>query len=239
MNDTPTHDTTADDADSAPPACNIPQLNSTQRRILGVLVEKAKTTPESYPLTLNALTTGCNQKSNRSPKMNLDSDDVLLELDTMCRSGAVTEVHGDGRVPKYRHRMYELLEIEPVEAAVMTELLLRGPQTLGELRARSARMGEVPDMGALQSILKPLIERRLVVELTPAGRGQVVTHGLYLDREWDKVRQSVAQGGARAAAAVDTIREEVDPALPQRIDELEKTVAALQERIEKLEALLN
>ncbi len=228
----------SDSAGTAEEAAVAVQLNSIQRRILGVLVEKAKTTNDNL-LTLNALTTGCNQKSNRSPKMNLDSDDVLLELDEMCRMGAVVEVHGDGRVPKYKHRIYEWLEIGDAESAVIAELLLRGPQTLGELRGRAARMAEIRDMAALQPILRGLIQRKLVVELTPPGRGQIVTHGLYLDREWDKVRQSVAAGGAKAAAAVDVAPAPETESLLKRVSELEQQVGELQARLSQIENRLS
>ena len=212
----------------------IPQLNAIQRRIVGVLVEKAKTTGDNL-LTLNALTTGCNQKSNRSPKMNLDSDEVLLELDELCRMGAVTEVHGDGRVPKYRHRIYDWLDVGDKEAAIVAELLLRGPQTLGELRSRASRMASIPDMAALQTLLRPLIDRRIVVELTPPGRGQIVTHGLYLDREWDKVRESVATSGRQGAAAVEAASAATATPLAQRVTALEEALEALQAKVEELE----
>ena len=84
-------------------------LNSRQRRVLGVLIEKAKTTPDAYPMTLNALVAGCNQKSNRSPQMNLNADDIQQAVDELREMGAIVEVQGSGRVPKYRHQMYEWL----------------------------------------------------------------------------------------------------------------------------------
>src|SRR5262245_39732576 len=120
-------------------------LNSRQRRLLGVLVEKAKTTPDVYPMTVNGLVTGANQKSNRDPVMALDSDEVEKILEELRAVGAVTEVQGTGRTLKYRHQMYEWLGVDKVESAVMTELLLRGEQTLGDLRARASRMEPIPD----------------------------------------------------------------------------------------------
>lgn len=160
-----------------------------QRRILGVLIEKAKTTPDAYPMTLNGLTTGCNQKSNRDPQMSLDSDDVEEALDQLREIGAVAEVHGDGRVPKYRHYMKEWLDCEGNELAIMAELLLRGSQTVGDLRGRAARMGKIPDMGTLMPILRDLQEKGLVIPLTPEGRGQIVTHGLYREKELEEQRR--------------------------------------------------
>ena len=115
-------------------------LSANARRVLGVLVEKAKTTPDNYPLSLAGLISGCNQKSNRAPKMDLDDEDALLALDELRELGAAREVQGSGRVTKYRHAAYEWLDVDSPGASVMTELLLRGPQTLGEIRTRASRM---------------------------------------------------------------------------------------------------
>src|ERR1700676_3813314 len=115
-------------------------LSALDRRVIGVLVEKAKTTPEQYPLTLNSLVTGCNQKNNRDPQMNVQVEDVEEAIERLRAFGALVEVQGSGRVPKYRHMMYDWLGVNKVELGVMTELLLRGAQTEGELRGRAARM---------------------------------------------------------------------------------------------------
>jgi hypothetical protein len=163
-------------------------LSSIQRRIAGVLVEKAKTTPDAYPMTLNALTTGCNQKSNRDPQMELKGEDVEQALEELRAMGVVTEVQGSGRVSKFRHNLYDWLGVDKVEIAVMAELLLRGEQTVGELRGRAARMEPIADLNTLRPILQSLVEKRLVVELTPEGRGQVVSHALYKEREMNELR---------------------------------------------------
>ncbi len=184
-------------------------LGRIERRVFGVLVEKAKTTPDAYPMTLNGLTTGCNQKSNRDPLMNLEPDQVENALEKLRHLQAVIEVSGGGRVPKYRHLMYEWMGVDKVEAAVMTELLLRGTQSVGELRGRAARMEPIADVGALQPVLQALIDRKLVLSLTPAGRGQIVTHGLYLPEEMDKVRQSA---NAYAVAAATRAEDGPSPA---------------------------
>src|SRR4029077_14108189 len=115
-------------------------LERNERRVAGVLAEKAKTTPDNYPLTLNSLINGCNQKSNRFPQMQLDESQVSDALDGLRRAGAIALVQGDSRVEKYRHLLYDWLGVDKAELAVMTELLLRGAQTLGELRSRAARM---------------------------------------------------------------------------------------------------
>jgi uncharacterized protein YceH (UPF0502 family) len=168
-------------------------LNPTQRRVVGVLVEKAKTTPEQYPLSLNGLTTGCNQKNNRQPVTELSSDQVQEALEELRELGAVLEVQGTGRVAKYKHCLYEWLGVDKVELAVMAELLLRGEQTVGELRGRAARMEPIGDLQALRPILQSLKEKGLVRELTPEGRGQLVTHNLYKDRELAELQSRVQQ----------------------------------------------
>jgi uncharacterized protein YceH (UPF0502 family) len=175
-------------------------LASIERRILGVLVEKAKTTPNAYPITLNALTTGCNQKSNREPHMELKPDQVEAALEALRETGAVAEIQGDGRVPKYRHYMYEWLGVDKVELSVMAELLLRGEQTVGELRGRASRMDSIDSLEALRPILKSLMDKNLVVALTPEGRGQVVAHNLYSEREMNELHRRFA-GGVLSAAS--------------------------------------
>src|SRR5262249_19657021 len=150
------------------------------RRVLGVLVEKAKTTPENYPLSVNALRTGCNQKSNRFPMMQLEEEQVDEALDKLREVGAVAVVQGTSRVDRVRHLAYDWLGVEKVELAVMAELLLRGSQTVGELRGRAARMEPIKDLGELRPTLDALEKKGLIVYLTPHGRGCIVTHTLYL-----------------------------------------------------------
>lgn len=167
-------------------------LEALERRVLGVLVEKAKTTPENYPLSLNALKGGCNQKNNRSPLMNVEEDQVDAALESLRRVGAISQIQGSGRVDKYRHLAYEWLGVEKVEMAVMAELLLRGAQTVGELRGRAARMEPIKDMADLRPVLDSLQAKGLIIFLTPEGRGAIVTHTLYQEREMEKVRREAA-----------------------------------------------
>src|SRR5262249_8237460 len=148
------------------------------RRVLGVLVEKAKTTPDAYPMSVSAITSGANQKSNRFPSMNLEPDDVQESLDRLRQLGAVGEVQGSRRRPRVRHYLYEWLGVDKVELAVMAELLLRGSQTEGELRGRAARMEPIADLAALRPVLQSLKGKNLVIPLTPEGRGHVLTHAL-------------------------------------------------------------
>lgn len=170
------------EATTSPPWKPLPKM---QRRIAGVLIEKAKTTPDQYPLSLNALVNGCNQKSNRDPQMNLQDHQVETALVELRQLGVAGEVQGNSRVAKYRHYMKEWLGVSGPEMAVMAELLLRGAQSIGELRGRANRMtqNEIPDVAALRPVLSSLIEKKLVIALTPAGRGQTVTHGLYQENE--------------------------------------------------------
>lgn len=191
----------AQPSDSAPTHRWRP-LESIERRVLGVLVEKAKTTPEAYPLSINAVRTACNQKNNRAPLMQLEESQVEDALESLRKSGAVSQIQGSGRIDRYRHLAYEWLGVEKVELAVMAELLLRGAQTVGELRGRAARMEPIKDLGELQPTLDALEAKRLVMYLTPAGRGCIVTHTLYLDRELEKVRREA--GAAHAEFAADS-----------------------------------
>lgn len=224
-----------------------------QRRVLGVLVEKAKTTPDAYPMTLNAITVGCNQKNNRHPLMNLNSDEVSQTLDELREMGAVTEVQSSSRVAKYRHQLYDWLGVGKVELAVMAELLLRGEQTVGELRARAARMEPIPGMGELQPILQTLLDKKLVLSLTPAGRGQVVSHALYLPQEMDSLRARVQAAGAATVAAEDDAEDrpaerrrtpaagaaqEALEALRTELQTLREEVAQLRDRIERFERVV-
>jgi uncharacterized protein YceH (UPF0502 family) len=196
-------------AGDAQPADDAPQpkwrpLSSIQRRILGVLVEKAKTTPNGYPITLNGLTTGCNQKSNRDPHMELKPDQVEAALDQLREMGAVAEIQGDGRVPKYRHYLYEWLGVDKVELSVMAELLLRGEQSVGDLRGRAARMDPIDSVEALRPILQGLMQKNLVIALTPEGRGQIVAHNLYPERDLADLRRQYAgsSGGSAPSPSV-------------------------------------
>jgi uncharacterized protein len=187
----------------------IPALD---RRVAGVLVEKAKTTPEQYPLSLNALVNGCNQKNNRDPQMQIVPEDVEEALERLRAAGAVLEVQGNGRVAKYRHMMYEWLGVSKVELGVMAELLLRGAQTEGELRGRATRMDPIPDLAALRPILDSLKAKGLIVSLTSEGRGHVLTHALYLAEEMESLRAKFMSGVGGQGSGVGEEAGELSPA---------------------------
>ncbi|MBN2022647.1 MAG: DUF480 domain-containing protein [Pirellulales bacterium] len=225
-------------------------LNAIDRRVLGVLAEKAKTTPDAYPLSLNAVCTGCNQKSNRVPLMQLEPDDVEPSLDRLREMGAVGIVQGYGRVSKYRHYLYEWLGVDKVELAVMTELLLRGAQTEGELRARAARMEPIPGLPELRPVLQSLKNKNLVIALTPEGRGHVVAHNLCPPGELERLRAQYAHAtpadepgddhdshaAPRPAAAGPLAPRHDWAALRDEVAELRQEVASLSEQLRQLTA---
>jgi uncharacterized protein len=179
-------------------------LGRIDRRVAGVLVEKAKTTPEQYPMTINGLINGCNQKSNRDPQMQLDEGDITDSLDRLKMAGAAAEIQGSGRVNKFRHLLYEWLGVDKVELAVMAELLLRGAQTEGELRGRASRMEPIADLTMLRTILDNLRAKKLVIDITPPGRGQIISHNLYEPEELERLK-------SRHAGAVSESYDEPSP----------------------------
>jgi uncharacterized protein YceH (UPF0502 family) len=225
-------------------------LDARERRVLGVLVEKAKTTPEYYPMTLAGLVTGCNQKSNRDPVTNYDQDDLEEILQGLRKKGAVVMVESGGRVVRWKHTLYDWLKVSKVELAIIAELLLRGAQTEGDLRARASRMEPLPDLQTLQTHLEAMVPRGLVVYLSPPGqkRGAVVTHGLYhrpddLERERQKHANSqpidddepVRTVSPRAASP--GLAEEVS-ALRAEIETLRASLTALSAEVQSLKTAL-
>jgi len=175
-------------------------LDAVERRVLGTLIEKGKTTPDQYPLSLNALVTGCNQKSNRDPVMTLDEEQVMRAVKGLREAGAMAEVFGSGKIPRYRHLAYEWLGVEKEELAILGELLLRGEQSEGDLRGRASRMDPIADLDVLRGHLDRLAERGLVVWLSPPGRGRMLTHGLLPAEKLEKVRSQLGLAGGVAAA---------------------------------------
>lgn len=159
----------------------VRELSTAQQRVLGVLLEKAFTTPEYYPLTLKAVATGCNQKSNRSPVISYDEDRVEDVLHELKELGLVGELHPDsGRSLRYRHYMRKRFAFTEPQLAILTELLLRGRQTLGELRGRASRMVPIEDLRTLRDELQGLLEQGYVqASGSLERRGIEVDHGFY------------------------------------------------------------
>jgi len=140
------------------------ELSPMEARVIGCLIEKQITTPDQYPLSLNALVNACNQKSNRDPVMSADEAMIQATLDHLSRKHLVVEKSGFGsRVPKYQHRFcnteFGTLKLTPQELAIVCELLVRGPQTPGELRTRAARMATFSEVGQVEAVLESLSSR--------------------------------------------------------------------------------
>src|SRR4051812_80612 len=147
------------------------QLSPTEARVLSVLIEKATTTPEQYPLSLNALVAGCNQKNNRDPVLTLSDDEVFDAVEGLRAKQLVVRVDTIGsRVAKYRHHAGEVLHCRGGELAILSELLLRGPQTLGELRGRASRMHPMATLEDAKTMVRALMEHTepLAKEIAPA-----------------------------------------------------------------------
>lgn len=207
-----------------------------ERRLLGVLIEKAKTTPDAYPLSVNALVTGSNQKSNRDPLMDLtdlDVDDALPELQ---KKGLAIKITG-GRVVRWRHNLYETWRVDKVELAVLGELLLRGPQTEGELRSRASRMEPIDDLDALRKVLKPLTDRGFVVWLSPeARRGAMLTHGFHDPKELDRLQTLHKNSDAARPTEPAPDRGGASDSLAARLSQAELEIATLKRTVAELTA---
>jgi hypothetical protein len=157
------------------------QLSDVEARVLGALVEKETTTPEYYPLSLNALVNACNQKSNRDPVMTLDEEAVRQALRTLSDQAMVRSAGGDSRVAKFEHRLNELYNFHRHEIAVLCVLLLRGPQTPGELRTRAERLYAFEDLEAVHSALHHLMRREPpLVKILPRQPGTKESRYMHL-----------------------------------------------------------
>lgn len=205
------------------------QINETEARILGSLVEKQLTTPEYYPLTLNALVNACNQKNNRDPVVSFTESTVTSSLERLRDRNLVYVFYGStSRVPKYKHMLPTFYELEPAEVALMAVMLLRGPQTLGELRERTGRMHEFSGLGEVQESLDGLMRREdpLIVRL-PVQPGQKEARFAHLlSGEID----------VEALAAAHPTRNSISQSAAERTAQLEADVSALREEVASLKA---
>jgi uncharacterized protein YceH (UPF0502 family) len=202
-------------------------------RILGALIEKEFTTPDNYPLTLNALTAACNQTSNRDPVMELDETAVKRSLVELARRSLVREVHrGDSRAIKYREELSQTLHLHQPELAALCVLLLRGPQTPGEIRTRAARMFEFSEPRHVEITLEALMTLATpLVALLPRRRGQKevrYAHLLSGEPQVDTTDEAEAVPSATARP----------PAAGERIEALEREVGALRAEVAELRAQL-
>jgi len=211
-------------------------LNDIEVRVLGSLVEKELTTPEYYPLSLNALTNACNQKSNRDPVMNLGEGDVARALDSL-RFKQLALLSGEGgRVPKYRHALVEKFRFSPADLAVLCELLVRGAQTAGELRTRCERMHRFADLAAAEATLEELMDRTPpCVAKLPRQPGRKEPRYCHLFAgEPDLSAEAApveARGGGAENERIAALEQEV-AALRQELAELYQTVTDLRKALE-------
>ncbi|MSR30878.1 MAG: DUF480 domain-containing protein [Gemmataceae bacterium] len=218
----------------------LPGLDLVERRVLGVLIEKAKTTPENYPLSLNSLLTGCNQKSNRDPLMNLD--DARLEncIRTLIQKTLVSLVRG-GRVERWQHELYTRWNVSKQDMAILGELFLRGPQTEGLLRSRASRMEPFDSLEELRASLDQLAQKELAIWVdAPGSRGARVSHGFHSKGELENLGPaSVGElpSGSPSVSLVNegNSREKLD-SLQTKLNTLEEVVKSLQEAVARLES---
>jgi uncharacterized protein len=214
------------------------ELDTLEARVIGCLIEKQVTTPDQYPLSLNALVSACNQKSNREPVMSLDEPTVQRTLDALSRKHLLLERSGFGsRVPKYQHLFcnteYGTLKFSAQELAVVCELLLRGPQTPGELRSRASRMARFGDVAEIEAVLQALQEREsgpLVARL-PREPGRRESRYMHLFGS-----EPIPQAAEEESAAPDDSPPAQSETLQSRVTKLEAEVAALRAEVEELKS---
>ncbi len=208
-----------------------------ETRVIGALLEKEITTPEQYPLSLNALTNACNQKSNRDPVLNLDEAAVQQTLDGLIKKHLVSEKTGFGsRVTKYQHRFcntaFGALTLSAQELAIIAELLLRGPQTPGELRTRAERLSKFNDVQEVEAALRSLIDREdgpFVVKLAREAGRRDSRYAHLLSGE-----VQAAESASGPELEVGLTRSDHD-----RLSELEQQIAAMRQELSEIRTLLD
>jgi uncharacterized protein YceH (UPF0502 family) len=219
-------------------------LTEIEARVLGALIEKEITTPEYYPLSLNALVNACNQKSNRAPEMHLDDDAVLQALRTLETKGLAGKGDNmEGRVKKYEHRLADAFNFNRLETAILCELLLRGPQTPGELRSRAERMHHFDDLDSVTSTLRHLIERdpplAKLLPRQPGTKEARYTQLLSGDGTAPIESEPVTPPVARSVIAFPSAEASTSASASlDRIAQLEQNVTTLQEEVADLKLQL-
>lgn len=205
----------------------IPPLTPVEARVLGVLIEKSKTTPDAYPLTLNSLTAGCNQKTSREPVMNLAEAEIQATLEELRHRALVMETYGaSGRVLRYSHNFAKVYDLPATAVDLMAVLMLRGPQTVSELRANSERLHHFADASAVEAYLEELASREsgaLTIRLPrqPGSREPRWAH--------------LACGEVPIMDTPEPAAGRMDRAeLESRVDRLETEVAELRDMIDRL-----
>ena len=215
-------------------------LDPIQTRVLGSLIEKEITTPENYPLSLNALVNACNQKSSRDPVLDLTEEEVRQALHALDDENYVSTLH-DARVPKYEHRIRTVLNLRRDETAVLCLLMLRGPQTAGELRSRADRLYSFDDIAAVQATLDRLATREATPESSSSGPLTMLLPRQPGSRE---ARYAHLLSGAPDISALPSqpiaARESAGPGriaqLEQEVATLTAALSVLQSRVDRLES---
>ena len=210
------------------------QLTPAESRVLGVLIEKALTTPEQYPLSLNAVVSGANQKNNRDPVLSVTEDEAFDALETLRAKQLVVRVDvANSRVNRYKHLAVETLRARTAEVAILAELLLRGPQTLGELRGRASRMHPLETLDAAKDMIRALTERPepYVRQIPPApgSRAERFVQLLCAD-----LHRLDAPASPVPLPATPPTPSGNSPELMDRLTRLEGEVASLRELVTRL-----
>lgn len=218
-------------------------LNEIERRVLGVLLEKSLSQPQYYPMTLNAIVAGCNQKNNRDPLMELDEEAVWNALEVLRAAGLASRLlpGGASRVERFKHDVKERLGWEKAQRAIMAELLLRGPQTIGELRGHAGRLYAFENAEAVQAVVDGLCNcappRVAALARQPGQAAARFAHRLYTPEEWAKLAfgppADTPRAGAEPAASAAPASALAD--MQSQIGELQAAIADLRLRISALE----
>lgn len=216
------------------------ELSDLEARVIGVLIEKAVTTPDQYPLSLNALRNGCNQKSNRDPVLELEEAEVQSILDGLQKKHLVMEKSGFGsRVPKYQHRFcnseFGSLKFSDQELALVCALLLRGPQTAGELRSRTHRFCSFSDAGEVEATLRGLMKREDGPFVTMLARQPGKRESRFAHLFCGPVSSGPVSADPEPALARPAAPAAPDPSQDARLRALEELVAALQQAVSDLQ----
>ena len=210
------------------------ELSDVEVRVLGALIEKDMTTPEYYPLSLNALVNACNQKSNRSPVVGYDEPTATRAIESLREKKLALVLTGrDHRVPKYRHWAWETLGLGPREMAVLCVLMLRGPQSLGELKGRTQRMYNFDDLASVEVCLDHLIERRpepLVAKLARQPGAREPRYAHLLSGEVRASEPEAQPAPVQTLAPQDASADRMAK-LESDIDELRSEVLELKEQL--------
>jgi uncharacterized protein YceH (UPF0502 family) len=216
-------------------------LTPAESRVIGVLIEKALTTPEQYPPSLNALVAGCNQKNNRDPVITMTEDEVYDALESLRGKQLVVRVDvANSRVHRYKQTVGETLRARTAEVAILAELLLRGPQTLGELRGRASRMHPLESLDVVKDVLRALMERPepFVKELPPAPGSRAERYMQLFCPDLHPIDVPTAAVPSAASPTTSQPREDASAALADRVTRLEGEVASLRQLVTRLATAL-